>query len=125
MVLADTSLKQQVQRLHRVRICSRWLVVATVWMSFGTYGIWGMRREIALWQQHFTWAAVRYALTYNLMPAFCLFFCLGVTTAVSVWQSQRALLGIPRQERQRLEKQVKRIQATGPRHPLWRWVIGS
>jgi hypothetical protein len=119
------SLKQQVQRLHRVRICSRWFAVAAIWMSFGIYGIWGLRQEIALWQQHFTWVAVRYALAYNQVPALCLFFCLGVTAAVSVWQSQRALLGISLRERQRLEKQVQKIQATGPRHPLWKWVIGS
>jgi hypothetical protein len=119
------SLKQQVQRLHQLRIWSRWLAVAAIWMSFGFYGIWGLRREIALWQQHFTWAAVHYALAYNQVAALCLFFCLGITAAVSVWQSQRVLLGISPRERQRLEKQVQKIQAVGRRHPLWRWVIGS
>jgi hypothetical protein len=119
------SLRQQVQRLHQLEIYGRWLAVAAIWMSFGIYAIWGLRREIALWQQHLTWAAVRYALAYNPMPSLCLFFCLGVTAAVMVWQGQRALLGLSHRERQRLEKQVEKIQAIGPRHPLWKWVIGS
>ena len=119
------SLRQQVQRLHQVEICGRWLAVTAIWMSFGTYGIWGLRREIALWEEYFTWSAVRYALAYNQVPSLCLFFCIGVTVAVIVWQGQRALLGISQRERQRLEKQVQKIQETGPRHPLWKWVIGS
>ncbi len=119
------SLRQQVQRLHQLELYGRWLVVAAIWMSFGIYAIWGLRREIALWGQHLTRAAVRYALAYNPVPSLCLFFCLGVTAAVLVWQGQRALLGLSQRERQRLEKRVEKIQATGPRHPLWKWVIGN
>ena len=111
--------------MHQVELYGRWLAVTAIWMSFGTYGVWGLRREIALWEQHFTRAALRYALAYNPVPSLCLFFCLGVTAAVIVWQGQRALLGLSQRERQRLEKQVQKIQATGPRHPLWKWVIGS
>lgn len=123
MTAPDLNLKKSVQRLYQLTACSRWLFVSICWLSLGAFGLWGLHHEIALWQEHLTWAALRYGLTYNLLPAFCLFFCLGITAAVSVWQGQRLLLGLSRQERQRLERQVKRIYASGPRHPLWKWVF--
>jgi hypothetical protein len=58
----------------------------------------------------------------NILPTFGLTFCLGMTAAVLVWQSRNILLGLPQQEKQRLEKQVYRIRQQGQTHPLWKWI---
>lgn len=121
----DPNLRQQVRRLYHLTIYGRWLFVIICWSSLGVLGILGLRGEIALWREHFTWVALRYALAYNRLPTLCLAFCLGITIAVLVWQSKNILQGLSLEERLRLEKQVKKIQASGPRHPLWKWVVGT
>lgn len=83
-----------------------------------------MREEIELWREYFTWAAVRYGLAYNLLPTFGLFFCIAITIAVLVGQSQVILQGLSEREKYRLERQVKQIYAAGPHHPLWHWIFG-
>ena len=118
----DPDFPRQVQRLHQVTVYGRWLFVASCWLSLGVLGIWGLRSDVALWQQYFTWTAVRYALMYNQVSAFCLAFCIGITTAVLVWQSKNILIGLSTKEKHRLEQQVRKIRASGPRHPLWKWV---
>lgn len=120
--MSDPNLDKQVEKLHQVRVWGRWLFVVGCWLTLGVFGIWGLRAEIALWQQYFTWTAVRYAIAYNRIPAFSLAFCIGITTAVLIWQSQNILRGISPPERYRLEKQVRKIRASGPSHPLWKWV---
>ncbi|MEC4983084.1 MAG: hypothetical protein SAJ37_19550 [Oscillatoria sp. PMC 1068.18] len=121
----DPDFNKQVERLHRLTVYGRWLVVGLSWLIFAPLGIWGLREEISLWLEHFTWAAVRYGLAYNRLAAVCLAFCLGMTTAVLIWQSRNILFGLPVQERRQLEKKVRRIQAKGPTHPLWKWVCQS
>lgn len=118
----DPTFKQQVQRLHHLTVYGRWLFVTLLWISIGSLSLWGLRSEIALWQQYFTWAAVRYGLYYNPLPTFGLAFCIGMTVAVLVWQSRNILLGLPRPEQRRLEEQVYRIRQQGSSHPLWKWV---
>ncbi len=125
MKSVDLEFKKQVQRLHQLTVCARWLVVLCCWISLGSLGIWGLRQEISLWLEYFTWAAVRYGLYYNRLPTFCLALCIGMTVAVLVWQSRNILRGIPAKERQYLEQQVKRIRASGPSHPLWKWVCNK
>lgn len=122
MTSSDPNFKKQVQRLHQLTIYGRWLFVIGCWSTLGVFGVWGLREEFTLWQEYFTWAAVRYAIVYNRLPAFCLAFCIGVTTAVLVWQSRCILKGLSTEERQRLEKQVRKIHALGSRHPLWKWI---
>lgn len=121
----DPQLQKQVQRLHQLTVCGRWLFVAFCWLSLGTFGIWGLRDEIKLWREHFTWSALRYGIAYNIVPAMGLFFCVGITGAVLTWQSRNILMGISPRERQKLENQVKKIQAQGSHHPLWIWVISN
>ncbi len=118
----DPTFKQQVQRLHYLTVYGRWLFVTLLWSSIGSLSLWGLRSEIALWRQYFTWAAVRYGLYYNPLPTFGLAFCIGMTVAVLVWQSRNILLGLPRPEQRRLEEQVYRIRQQGSSHPLWKWV---
>ena len=118
----DQTFKQQVQRLHRLTVYGRWLFVILLWVSIGFLSLWGLRLEIVLWRQYFTWVAVRYGLYYNPLPTFGLAFCIGMTVAVLVWQSRNILLGLSRPEQRRLEQQVCRIRQQGPSHPLWKWV---
>ena len=115
---------KELQRLHQLTVYARWLFVMFSWITLGAAGIWDLRGDIALWLEHFTWAAVRYALAYNLISTFCLAFCIGITTAVLVWQSKNILYGISSSEKRRLHKQVKKIRDRGPSHPLWKWVFG-
>jgi hypothetical protein len=84
--------------------------------------LWGWHYELSLLRSHFTWAALRYSIAYNRLPALGLAFCIGMTVAVLVWQSRNILFGISRQEQRRLEQQVRRICRQGASHPLWKWI---
>lgn len=119
---SDLSFAQEVQRLHQLQVYGRWFFVSFLWLTIAPVCLWNLRAEIVLWRQYFTWVAVRYGLFYHPMATLGLAFCIGMTTAVLVWQSRNVLLGLPQQEKQRLEKQVFRIRQQGPSHPLWRWV---
>lgn len=118
----DSSFAQQVQRLHQLTVYGRWLFVGCLWLTIVPLCLWDMRAEIVLWQQYFTWVAVRYGLLYHPLSALGLAFCIGMATSVLVWQSRNILIGLPQDEKQRLEKQVLRIRQQGSTHPLWKWV---
>jgi len=119
---SDQSFVQQVQRLHQLTVYGRWLFVICLWLTIAPLSLWNLHAEIALWQQYFTWVAVRYGLLYHPLSTLGLAFCIGMTTAVLIWQSRNILIGLPPQEKERLEKQVYRIRQQGPTHPLWKWV---
>jgi hypothetical protein len=87
--------------------------------------LWDLYPEFLLWQQYFTWSAVRYGLAFNPFAAVGLAFCIGMTVSVLVWQSRNILIGLPQPEKQRLEKQVCKIRQQGSSHPLWKFVIGN
>ena len=118
----ESKLQQEVKKLHQLTLYGRWLVVLLLWISIGSLSLWGLRAEIALWQQHFTWVAVRYGLVYNRFSTLGLAFCISMTSAVLVWQSRNILWGMSNQEQKRLEQQVRRIRQQGASHPLWKWV---
>ncbi len=118
----DPTFKQQVQKLHQLIIYGRWLVVGCLWLSIGFLSLWGLRSEIALWQQYFTWVALQYGLYYNPLPTFGLAVCIGMTISVIVWQSRNMLLGLPPKQQKRLEQQVQQIRQQGTSHPLWKWI---
>jgi len=118
----ERTFQKQVQKLHELTVYGRWFFVGFLWLTVGLASLWGLRSEIALWSQYFTWVAVRYGLYYNPLSAFGLAVCIGMTVSVLVWQSRNILLGLPQQERQRLEKHVLRIRQQGETHPLWRWI---
>ncbi len=118
----DPIFKQQVQKLYNLILYGRWLVVAFLWLSVGSLSLWGLRSEIALWLQYFTWVAVRFALYYNPLPTIGLTVCLVMTISVIVWQSRNLLLGLPPEEQRRLEQQVQKIRQQGATHPLWKWI---
>lgn len=112
----------EVERLHQLTVGVRWLIVGCLWSTIGLLSLWGLRGELALWRQYFTWTAVRYGLAYNPLAAIGLGLCLGLTVATLVWQSRNILWGLPRTERHRLIQQARRIHRQGPSHPLWKWV---
>ncbi|NEQ38308.1 MAG: hypothetical protein F6K40_19385 [Okeania sp. SIO3I5] len=116
-------LQIQVERLYRLIVYCKWLIVVLLWSSVGSLSILSLRREIYLWVEHFTWVSVRYALAYNRLPTLGLSLCLGTTTAILVWQSRNILWGISPEEKKRLEQQVRQIKHQGRTHPLWNWVI--
>jgi hypothetical protein len=116
---------QQVDKLLMLQTYARWLFVSLLWITIAPASLWGLRNEIVLWQQYFTWVAVRFGLIYNPLSAFGLAFCIGMTASVLVWQSRNILFGLPKVEQERLEKQVWRIRQQGTSHPLWKWVQPS
>ncbi|WP_427159195.1 hypothetical protein ACQFX9_24525 [Aliinostoc sp. HNIBRCY26] len=118
----EQSLTQQVQRLHQLTVYGRWIFVGCLWLTIAPLCLWNLRSEIVLWKQYFTWVALRYGVVYHPFSALGLAFCIGMTTSVLVWQSRNILLGLPQQEKHRLEKQVFQIRQQGPTHPLWKWV---
>lgn len=118
----DLAFKTQVQRLHQLTVYGRWLLVGILWISLAPLSLWGWRYEISLLRSHSTWAAVRYGILFNPLPALGLAWCIALTTSVLVWQSRNILLGIPPHEQRRLEQQAHRIRQQGSSHPLWKWV---
>jgi hypothetical protein len=118
----NSNFQRQVEKFYQLTVYARWLFILCCWLTLGTYALWQMRREIALLFDYFTWAAVRYGLIFNLLPAFCLSFCIGITVSVLLWQSRNIIWGLPAQERKYLEKQVNKILAVGRKHPLWKWI---
>ncbi len=119
---SDPKFRSAVQRLHRVTIYGRWLFVLGLWLTVGSFSLWGLRYPISLLRDYFTWAALRYGLAYHPIAAIGLGLCIGMTVSVLVWQSRNILFGLPRAEQQRLEKMVLKIHQQGVSHPLWRWV---
>ncbi len=121
----DQSFAQQVQKLHQLTVYGRWLFVGCLWLTITPLCLWDLHTEVALWQQYFTWVALRYGLFYHPLSTLGLAFCIGITAAVLIWQSRNILLGLPQQEKQNLEKQVCRIRQQGPTHPLWKWIFNT
>ena len=118
----DPTFQAAVQRLHELTVYGRWLTVLGLWLTIGSVSLWNLRYPISLLQDYFTWAAVRWGIVFQPLPAMGLGLCVSMTIAVLVWQSRNILVGLPKSERQRLEKQVLKIREQGSSHPLWRWV---
>jgi hypothetical protein len=114
--------KQKVARLHQLTVYGRWFFVLFSWLTLGFYALWQLKEEIALCFDYFTWVAVYYGLHFNLVPTLCLIFCIATTLSVLVWQSRNIIWGLPVNEQRQLERQVKKIQAKGKKHPLWKWI---
>lgn len=119
---SDPIFQAQVKRLYLLTLYGRWVIVGLLWLCVAPISLWGLRHEISLWLDYFTWTAVRYSLIYNLLPAFGLASCIGMTIAVLFWQSCNLLFGISPRYMCRLEKQVLLIRQQGQNHPLWKLV---
>jgi hypothetical protein len=121
----DPIFKNQIDNLYRLNLYGRWLVIAALWLTIGIYSLWGLRYPISLMQEDFTWAAVKYGLIGEPIPAFGLCLCVGMMTGTLVWQSRNIIWGIPNKEQQRLTQQVGNIRKQGNSHPLWKWVVDN
>jgi hypothetical protein len=121
----DPIFKNQVARLYRVTVYLRWSVIGLLWLTVGAYSLWDLRYPISLIQEEFTWAAVRYGLAFQPIPAFGLCLCIGMMAGTLVWQSRNQIWGLPIPEHQRLIRQVGEIRKQGSSHPLWKWVVKS
>jgi hypothetical protein len=58
----DPIFKNQIDRLHTLKIYGRWIAIGLLWLTIGAYSLWGLRYPISLIQEDFTWAAVKYYL---------------------------------------------------------------
>ncbi len=121
--IEDPELSAQLQRLHRLMVYRRWLLIIVSWLIAIPFMGWRLQEEIALMMSHFTIAAVRYALIFNFDVAIALGWCLGITTTVLLWQSSNILWGWSDGYRKQLEKKVIRIRKQGESHPLWSWIM--
>ncbi|HEY9866195.1 MAG TPA: hypothetical protein V6D21_18630 [Candidatus Obscuribacterales bacterium] len=121
----DTNFKRQVQKMHQITVYSRWLLIGIFWVTIAPLSLWALRAEISLWQDYFTWSAVRYGLAYNRLAAVGLGLCIGTTTATLVWHSRNILFGVSSAHQKRLEQQVFKILKQGKTHPFWKWVTST
>ncbi len=119
----DPIFKSQIDNLYRLNVYGRWLVIGLMWLTIGAYSLWGLRYPISLIQEDFTWAAVKYGLITELIPALGLCLCVGMMTGTLVWQSRNIIWGISKKEQQRLIQQVGNIRKQGSSHPLWKFVV--
>ena len=121
----DPVFKNQVDRLYRVTVQIRWIVIGLLWLTVGTYSLWELRYPISLIQEDFTWAAVKYGLAFQPLPAFGLCLCIAMMTGTLVWQSRNQIWGLPKKEQQQLIERVGKIRKQGSSHPLWKSVVRS
>ena len=119
---SDFNFQKKVEKYYQLTIYLRWVVILFLWLTLGIYGIWGIRHEISLWLDYFTWSAVHYGLAFNLIPTICLAICMGMTVSVLVLQSRHILWGLSDKEKYYLEQKVSKIMAMGSSHPLWKWI---
>ena len=119
---SDPAFGRQVQRLYQLTVYSRWLLILFIWLTVVPVCLWNLRMEISLWQEYFTFAAVRYGLISHPLASLGLAFSIGMMLAVLIWQSRNILFGLSLEEKKRLENQVWRIRQQGANHPLWRWI---
>lgn len=125
MTISNSDLTKPIQRLFKLYLYGHWFLVAIVWLILAPWAIWQLQDDITLIHEYFTWVAVRSSLAFHLIPVYCLFFCFYMTVSILIRHSTYILKGLSPKEQLRLENQVKKIQATGPKHPLWKWIYRS
>ena len=118
----QSDFEQKVNRLYKLSIYGRWLLAIFSWLTLGIYAVWSLQEEIAVGLDYFTWAALYYGLHFNFLPTLCLAVCIGTTVSVLLLQIRNLLWGLPKTEKCKLERQVKKIIARGNKHPLWKWI---
>jgi hypothetical protein len=115
-------MESQIGRLIEVQTRMRWTFVLFLWLTLGSFCIWWLRDDIALWMEFFTWSAVRVSLQHNRLVFLGLGLCVAMTLSTLIWQSWHILWGIRLSEYRSLARQVAEIQQAGSQHPLWKWV---
>jgi hypothetical protein len=118
-VALDPSQKKQLEYLRAIAWRRWWMTIAGLWLTVGSLSLWSLRLELVLLHQYFTWTALRYGLAYHRWAALGLGLCLGLTVALLVAESRYLLFGLAKEEQQRLETWLRRINRQGPGHRLW------
>jgi hypothetical protein len=118
----DPQFKVEMDRLYRLTLYGRWVLVGLLWLLLGSWSLWDLRESITLMQTYFTWSALRYGLVFHPLGAIGLGLCVSLTVSVLVWQSRNLIWGLPQTEQKRLHESVCKIRQQGRSHPLWRWV---
>lgn len=114
---------QEIERLFRLNIYGRWILVALSWLLIFPWGLWQMRETIFLCYEKCTWATIRIGMEFTPWGALAISFCIAFTTSVLVWQSIYILRGglSPRQKYY-LSQQVEKIKNQGEKHWLYFWL---
>ncbi len=121
----DPNFERAIDRLHQLTVWGRWMTVAVLWTTVGSWSLWQLRKTWETLLEYFTWSAIRVGLIFHPIAAIGLAFCIGMTLSVLIWQSRHAIWGLPAGEHASLKSRVLKIQQQGKSHPLWRWVWGS
>jgi hypothetical protein len=119
----DPRFQQEILNLYRHTVYWRWVFVALLCLTVGSYSLWCLRYAIALMLEHFTWAALREGLRSDLLAALGVFTCIGTITGVLIGQTCHSIWGLSKAEYHRLAQYVTKIRQQGPSHPLWHKII--
>ncbi len=125
MTPPEPNWKLALEKIHLLTVYIRWILVLLSWLTLGAYGLWSLREEYGLWQEYFTWTAVRYALVFHPSAALSLALCLSLTAVALVYTSLYLLFGISESQKQQHLKQAQKIYFKGSSHPVYSWLYGS
>jgi hypothetical protein len=120
----DPDFAADLERLAALTIRLRWAVVVGLWLTIGALSLWGIRENLVLMSQYFTWAALHYTFRFNRLNALGIMICTVMTLSVLLGQSRDILFGRSGSEQERLHQQLLRIKQQGESHPMWRWLYG-
>ncbi|WP_353258123.1 hypothetical protein [Prochlorothrix hollandica] len=123
--IPDAATCRAADRLHHLQVQGRWLFNSLTWLLLLPPSLWAFQPEFQLWQQAFTWVALRYGLLAHPWATLGIFFPFATTLSTLIWQSRNIIWGLPHRDLRQLEQQVNRIKAKGPSHLLWCWVWGD
>jgi hypothetical protein len=123
-VTLDPDFAADLERLAVLTVRLRWAVVVGLWLTIGALSLWGIRENLALMSQYFTWAALHYTFRFNRFNALGIMICMVMTLSVLLGQSRDILFGRSGSEQERLHQQLLRIKQQGESHPMWRWLYG-
>jgi hypothetical protein len=104
-------------RQHMMR--NWWWLCLALWLTIGALSLWGLRADLRLLSEYFTWAAVKFMLVYNRAAAMGLGLCFGLTLALLYAESRHILWGLSKIERLQLTHRLEKIREQGPSHPQW------
>ncbi|MCS6941584.1 MAG: hypothetical protein NZ901_01110 [Geminocystis sp.] len=112
--LPEEVTEEEIEKLHRLTVYGRWVVVIILWLLLMPPSLWRLRETIALCLEYCTWSAIRIGLEFHPWATLGISFCVGILTATLVWQSLNILRGglSPRQKLY-LTKQILRIRRRG------------
>lgn len=116
------NLAAAVQRLHQFQVTARWGFNGLLTLMTLPLSLWDLRENILIWQQHFTWVALRYGLGYHPWATLGIILPVALVTSTLVWHTRNIIWGLPPKEQYRLQQQALKIRDQGKRSFLWQWV---